>query len=114
MSGLIKTLNSKSQYFCIESKCNYLVTIVVSHVDSIHFLPINFPNDTQVSFNRFLFLLEEIEKGEILSYKFLIPIEKVNWWLLKSPMLNEVNVYLNEKVKPEKLEDYKYRTNIVG
>lgn len=60
-NGLIKTINQKSDYFCIKEGCDYYVTIFSYNVGTISFYPSVFANDSVIAFKKTLSAIEEVE-----------------------------------------------------
>lgn len=56
--GLIKTVNSKNKFYCMETNCVYSVNIEVNELDEISFYPSVFPNESSITFKKSLKLLE--------------------------------------------------------
>ena len=107
-SGLIKTISKNNQYYCIEENCEYKVAIDVSGVDFIFFFPTVIPNEMEIKFHNYLYLLEEVEAGETVTYKLLVPKIKGNWNFSVVPTDGSVELYINPDFKPKSLSEYKY------
>ena len=49
-NGLIKTINSENEYFCLKPECFYMVKIKLKDISSIIFLPSTFNNGSTIKF----------------------------------------------------------------
>lgn len=70
--GLIKTINSKSEFFCTKLECNYHVKLQVYKIDELVFLPSIFDNGSTIEISEKLSMIEELEVNEIVYYKLKI------------------------------------------
>ena len=59
--GLIKTLNSKNDNFCIEISCAYTLLIKAKHIEEITFYASNLQNGQELQIRDSLHMIEELE-----------------------------------------------------
>jgi hypothetical protein len=107
-NGLIKTLGPSNTYYCLRETCKYYVSIYVDNISFVTFMPTIFANGSTLKFQQFMFLIEELEINEEISYVMQVPKSDDNWIFSLFPMEGGVKLYINPDIKPEKLEDYKY------
>ena len=62
--GLIKTLNSKNDKFCITKNCVYTFLIRVKHIEEITFYASNLNNGQEINIRDSLHMIEELEPNE--------------------------------------------------
>ncbi len=92
---MIKTINKSSNYYCEIDDCNFLVTVYTSHVNFIIFLPTIFPDQSEIEIKNEIFLMEELEIQEKITYKLKLPTDPKNWFFNMIPMTNDVEFYMN-------------------
>ena len=107
--GLIKTISQTNTYYCIDEDCEYRVTLYVDNLNYLYFFPTIFPNNSDLHFNNFLYLIEELENNEVVTYELNVPKIEGNWVFTLIPTEGSANLYINPDVKPDKLANYKYQ-----
>ena len=107
--GLIKSLNKKNDFYCIEQDCVYRVSIYVRDITMIYFFPTVFANYSQLNFHKYLFLLEEVEGNEIVTYELNVPDHKGDWVFTIQPMEGSPQMFVNPDEAVENISQYKYK-----
>lgn len=110
-TGLIKTVSKVNPYYCVGPKCEYTVSVYISNIHYIYFFPTVFENGATIQFERYLYLLEELEAGEVVTYECVVPKIEGNWIFSIEPIENVTDVFINPDVKPNDLMGYKYRSS---
>lgn len=77
-SGLIKTINKNSNFFCKTQNCYYTLKIRINQIKEIIFLPTVFDNGSEIDVKSKLTMNEELEIGETLYYKLKFDNPSVN------------------------------------
>ena len=77
--GLIKTISNSNKFYCLEDNCTYYVTIILEGVNFFNFFPTILPNGSELKFNNFLQIIEELEKNEDVTYELTVPKIKGDW-----------------------------------
>lgn len=108
--GLIKTLGPKSNSYCIESGCEFYVTIFSHNIDALFFFPTVFANGSKLSFHRSFFLLEEVEGLEQVTYELDVPYHSGDWVFSIQPMEGSPNMMINPDKEAENLGQAMYKT----
>lgn len=108
--GLIKTISPKNEFYCQEKDCVYHVSIKLSNVEFVNFFPTVFANKSEIKFKRNLHIIEELEAGEIITYKLTVPKVNANWSFKVTSEMNAVHFFVNPDFIPENLEHYDYRS----
>lgn len=114
-SGLIKTINSQSEHFCIKQDCFYFVLIRVRNIQEILFLPSTFDNGATIKFHKKLELLEEIEPEELIIYKLEVerkPDTKLLFTI--QPTEQNTRLFINPDNKITDLESVEYASSGKG
>ena len=112
--GLIRSLSSDNPYYCVSDNCDYYVTIYVYNVEHIYFFPTIFANDSEINFNTYLFLIEEVEPRELVTYKLVVPKTQSDWLFSVIPTEGTPDFYINPDFKPNSLKEYKYKATGQG
>jgi hypothetical protein len=107
-TGLIKTLSPGRPYYCFQQECVYHVTISTSGLDYVTFFPTVFANDSVLKFQRYLYLIEEIEPHEKIEYELSVPKSEGSWAFSVLPTTGSVELFINPDFRPERTNDYKY------
>lgn len=107
-NGLIKTISSKNPHFCIEDTCKYYVSVYVENVHFISFMPTIFANGSTLKFDHYMFLIEELEVGEMISYVLEVPKSEDDWLFTVNPIEGHVELFVNPDEKPSSISSYKY------
>ena len=113
-NGLVKTVSDKNPYYCIEEGCEYYVTLNVLGIREISFFPTIFANGETISFHNNMFLIEELEPNEVVSYVLEVPEVEGNWVFTITPSENSPKFYINPDKMPAKLDDYLYKGTAIG
>jgi hypothetical protein len=108
--GLIKSLHKGNVNYCIERGCEFHVSIYSKNVDMLFFFPTVFANDSKLKFHRYLYLLEELEGSEVVSYELEVPVHEGDWAFIIQPIEGYPRMYINPDKKPGKLELSKYKS----
>ena len=107
--GLIKTLNNKNKFYCVDSECVYFVTIYTKDIESVFFFPTVFANFSVLEFKKYLFLLEEVEGRESVTYELDVPLHDGDWVFSIEPLEGSPRMFVNPDTAPEILGKYKYK-----
>lgn len=113
-NGLVKTVSEKNPFYCIKEGCEYYVTLLVLGIREISFFPTIFANGETISFHNNMFLIEELEPNEVVSYILEVPEVEGNWIFTITPSENNPKFYINPDKMPANLEDYLYKGTAVG
>ena len=108
--GLIKSLNKDNKNYCIKRGCEYYVSIYVKHVDVLFFFPTVFANFSNLKFHKYLYLLEEVEGEERVSYELDVPEHQGDWSFTIQPIEGYPRMFINPDVIAKNLEDSKYKS----
>jgi hypothetical protein len=113
-TGLVKTISRNNKFYCIEDGCEYNVTLLVLGIKEITFFPTIFANGSTIKFHNNMFLIEELEPNEIVSYVLEVPQIEGNWVFSITPSENNPKFFINPDRMPENLEDYLYKGTALG
>ena len=108
--GLIKTIPKNNKFYCVKQNCKYLITIELRNIEFIVFFPSIFENGKEITFNKTLHLIEELEINEIVTYKLKVPISKGDWVFSLIPDQGNPHLFINPDFLPKKFDDYKYES----
>ena len=115
-SGLIKTVNSESDYYCVKEGCEYEVTILQEKIETFNFSPAISLTNIEQKVDFFFSKVEELEKGEEITYKYLVDKSdgKGDITFMLSPVFNDPDMYINPDSRPTNLKDYRYNIQNKG
>ena len=108
--GLIKSLHKGNPNYCLKRDCEYFVSIYSKNVDVLFFFPTVFANDSKLTFHRYLYLLEEVEGSEMVTYELDVPVHDGDWAFIIQPIEGYPRMFVNPDEKPKKNEMYKYKS----
>ena len=108
--GLVKSLHKGNQNYCITKGCQYNVTIYTKNVDSLFFFPTVFANFSKLEFHKYLYLLEELEGKEQVSYELSVPKHDGDWVFRIQPIEGHPRIYINPDEIPNSLKESKYKS----
>lgn len=106
--GLMKTFSQKTNDACKTKTCNYQVSIYAKNIKEFIFFPVLFANDSEIRVEDDITVIEELENGEIVTYKIVIEM-KDNFAVFEViPTQADISFYVNPNSKPKELSDYAY------
>ena len=108
--GLIKSLHKGNANYCVQKDCEFRVSIYSKNVDMLFFFPTVFANESKLKFHRYLYLLEELEGDEVVSYELEVPEHEGDWAFIIQPIEGFPRIFVNPDEKPSKLEFSKYKS----
>lgn len=112
--GLIKTLSYKDKYFCAQADCTYYVTLKVKNIKMCNFFPTVFANGAEIRFSHAMSMIEELEVGEVITYKLVVPKSDENWLFTIIPTEGNSIMYINPDTKPVGFDGYRYKSQGEG
>lgn len=108
-TGLVKTVSKNNRFYCTGAACKFTVRMAVVNVDYVYLMPTVFRNGMDMAFDHYLYLLEELEAGEEVTYSFTVPKQEANWVFSMHPMEGTPEMFINPDTELASLKDAKYR-----
>ena len=103
--GLIKTVNHKSPFYCKkeDTSCVYYIKVIQVNLEDILFFPTKIENNSSIDIKKYVYMLEEVEVGEVVTYEFKVPDNDSDWLFQIEPTQNTPEMFINPDTKPDKL-----------
>lgn len=105
-NGLIKTISRQSPLFCQTANCSFYVTAETANVDSFVFSATYLRNNSVLSFEDSLSLLEELSEDEEVAYALQGSSAPGMWELSLMPFDNALAVLANPGGKPKSRREF--------
>lgn len=108
-TGLIKTINQSSQFFCSTLSCYYTAKIRLNRIHQIVLLPTVFDNGNEIQIKNKLSMIEELELNEVIYYKLKIDNPEKNSILFTiNPKEDQTVLFINPDEEIQDLQKNQY------
>lgn len=108
-TGLIKTVSKSNKHYCTGGECFFTLLITVIDIDYVYFTPSVFMDGMDIPLDHYLYLLEELEVGEKITYSFSIPKQEANWIFSIHPVDGAAEIFINPDSPVTDFSRAKYR-----